>query len=630
MPMRPTPTPTDADPAAPARLALQRLAFPDPAITTERDLFVHLDGTVQLGMEAGNIGFGDGGTAWFTTYMNLFNLRLWHSRCQLDGLWLRLEGRGRFGLRIWQITGSSLASEVLCEEMIELSEAGVEIDLSAALSGRGGVIMFRLISFGEGQLTGGAWLTAAPAQAGDPIRLAISITTFRREDEVATTAARIGAFVEGAGAAALAELGAEVHLFVVDNGQSADLAPHPALTVIPNANLGGAGGFARGLAAASDGDFTHCLFMDDDASFMMESLLRTLAFLRLAKSPRAAVSGAMISEARTWAMWENGAQFNGACRPRHVGVDLRDWVQLSHMELEAAGPTPPEFYAGWWYFAFPIAAVKHFPFPFFVRGDDISFSLANDFDTSTLAGVVSFQEDFSTKESPLTLYLDLRNHLHHHMVQDGLERSALGTARIVVRFLARSIIRMHYDSAEAQLMAWDDVMKGPEFFAQNADMMEKRPQVTALIRSEAWGEPEPGEATDLPDIPEQQAMGLRAARMLKWTLNGHLIPFWSLLAGRRRTVPMAQRGLIWPLWGQAEVRFTDPVRGKAYTVQHSKRRFAGLMWRASKQLIRWIRVYPELSRAYRAAYPDMANRGFWQTRFLNADAAEGADDRAAE
>ena len=225
--------------------------------------------------------------------------------------------------------------------------------------------MFRLIAFGEGRLIEGAWETGIPADPVVPIRLAISITTFRREAEVAATAARIGDFLDGAGAPALDALGAEAHLFVVDNGQSAELPPHPRLTLIPNANLGGAGGFARGLAAAEDGGFTHCLFMDDDASFMMESLLRTLAFLRLARSPKAAVSGAMISEARRWAMWERGAVFNGACRPDHVGVDLRDPVAVAQMELAAAAPKPRGFYAGWWYFAFPVAAGHALPVPVF-------------------------------------------------------------------------------------------------------------------------------------------------------------------------------------------------------------------------------------------------------------------------
>jgi hypothetical protein len=268
-----------------------------------------------------------------------------------------------------------------------------------------------------------------------------------------------------------------------------------------------------------------------------------------------------------------------------------------------------------------VAEVTHYPFPFFVRGDDISFSLANDFDTVTLPGVVSFQEDFSVKESPLTLYLDLRNHLHHHMVQEGLQRGAIGTARMVARFFARSLIRMHYDSAEAQLMAWEDVMKGPGFFAENADMAQVRPRVTALARTEVWQDADPRQATDLPDIPPEEGVNLTLAKLLKWTFNGHLVPFWALLAGRR-TVPMPQRGLIWPLWGLREARFVDPARQKTYVVRHSKARFAQLMIRAAGLLLRWIRVYPTLSKAYRDAYPDMAARAFWEERFLDDAAGE--------
>ena len=66
-------------------------------------------------------------------------------------------------------------------------------------------------------------------------------------------------------------------------------AASQAGTRIANRNLGGAGGFARGLIAAEDGGFTHCLFMDDDAAFQMENLIRSFAFLRLARNPDAAL-----------------------------------------------------------------------------------------------------------------------------------------------------------------------------------------------------------------------------------------------------------------------------------------------------------------------------------------------------
>ena len=608
---------SDADP----RLVLQRLAFPDPEITTEDALFAALDGPAHLRLETGEIVFGPGGTAFFDTYMNLFNLRLWHEQAGVDRLWLRLEGTGRVGLRIWQATGTQAAARTLFEDLIDLSADGVEIDLAAALdAARPGVVAFRLVAFDDARLTGGAWLTTTPATTRPPpLKLAISVTTFRRETAVAATAARLCAFLDGAGAAALRALDAEVHLFVVDNGQSAAPAPHPRLTLLPNANLGGSGGFARGLAAAEDGGFTHCLFMDDDASVMTESLLRTLTFLRCATSDKAAVAGAMISDTRHDAIWENGARFDGACRPQHSGVDLGDPDEVIAMELAAADPKAPNFYAGWWFFAFPLAAVTHYPFPFFVRGDDVSFSLVHEFDIATPSGVVSFQEDFFAKETPLVLYLDLRSFLHHHIVQKGMQRGALGTALIALKFIGRSLARMHYESAEAQLMAWEDVLKGPDFFAENADMMARRPDVTALIKDEAWQPAPRGEISDLPDLEPDERGSWLLPRLLKYTINGHLVPGWRFL-GRRQTLPSRQRGALWPFWGAREVQIIDPDRG-TYIVRHSKRQFLRIAFRAGGLLFRWIRAYPDLAQSHRDGYERLATREYWETRFLPDETA---------
>ena len=193
-------------------------------------------------------------------------------------------------------------------------------------------------------------------------------------------------------------------------------------------HVGGAGGFARGLMEATKAGFSHCLFMDDDASFHMENIARTYMFLAFSKDRRNAVAGAMINNTHKWAMWENGAWFDGSCRPISCGDDLREPKEVIKMELASSQQRPATLYGGWWFFAFAIDQVKHHPFPFFVRGDDISFSLMNDFNIHTLNGVVSFQDDFSEKESAQTLYLDLRNHIIQHLVTPELERSALGTA----------------------------------------------------------------------------------------------------------------------------------------------------------------------------------------------------------
>ena len=464
---------------------------------------------------------------------------------------------------------------------------------------------------------------------GKSVRLAIAITTYRREAALAQTVARICVFLDAAAADAQAtgspgrdpaddpvdDLTA-ARLIVIDNGGTAALPAHPRLTSIANRNLGGAGGFARALAAARTGGFTHCLFMDDDAAFPMENLRRTAAFLRLARSDRAAVAGAMISAARPTAMWENGALFDRLCRPLFNNIDLTDTVQVAAMEEVAARPKPAGFYGGFWYCAFPLDAVRHDPFPFFVRGDDISFSLANAFDTVTLPGVVSVQEDFGHKESPHTLYLDLRNHLHHHLTQPGMEIGAWRTAGIVWRFVLRSLFRMHYASIAAQCLAWEDVMRGPALFEDTADMSARRPALAALAAPEAWV---PDQDADGPAGPGAEPALHRPpsrlwARAMQASLNGHLVPFWALIAGRRR-IGLAERALIWPLWGASRATFVDTAGGRSYSVRHDKRRAWALIRRALGLTWRWRRDYPALVAAYRAAYGPMTAPEAWQARF---------------
>ncbi|EYD70565.1 hypothetical protein [Limimaricola hongkongensis] len=616
--------PSFADQPRPADILLQTLTLPDPAICGESDIYLHRDSGVALDLDAGALHFLEGGTAWFDGYMTLFNLGVWTRACHLGGLALRLVGEGRVAL---QVTRERQIGdiEILVERLVTLDPDGGRIDLTQPLGGTpehglpemDGLLKLRLVAQENAVLTGGAYVATDTAPARD-VSLGVAITTFRREAEVAATAARMAAFLDRAGD----DLGARVQLHVIDNGGTAVIPDHPRVTRIENPNLGGAGGFARGLALAQDGGFSHCLFMDDDASFQMENLTRTIAFLRLARSDRAAVSGAMVSEACKWRMWENGSVFHQVCRPQFVGTDLRHPHAVAEMELAAARPKPKGFYAGWWFFAFPVAETRAFPFPFFVRGDDISFSLAHEFDTVTLSGVVSFQEDFSAKESPLTLYLDLRNHLHQHLVHPGLEIGAMGTIKVAMRFILRSVVRMHYDSAEAQLEAWEDVMRGPGFFAENADMSVRRPQISALARDEAWREMAPLG----PGAPARP--GRIRTQLMKFTLNGHLLPFFSRLGGET-AVPARERGLIWPVWGRRAARFYDGTGRRGYEVRHDKARFARIMRRALGLAHRWRRAYPALRDAHRAGYAEMASRPFWEARFTPARPPAEAT-RAAE
>lgn len=605
-------------------LVLQRLTFPDPDIAIEEGAFITRSGGAVLRGGALHLTAGYG--ASFETWVNLFHLGHWRRQCHLDGLWLTLAGQGRLTVEVVAMeTDTSLF-----RAQVDLAGPETCLDLSALMLRRhaedpaperaawmhkyqdtdppGGYMLgLRIWAETDVVLRGGAYLTR-DTHARD-VQLALGITTFRREADVTQTAARMEAyFASDAGA----DVGARTHAYIIDNGQSLDLENTPHRTVLPNANLGGAGGFARALSVAQEADeYTHVLFMDDDASFPMESLARTISFLRLARSDKAAVSGAMISAAQPHAMWEYGAVFDRFCRPQFIGTDLRNKAAVIHMEFHAADPKPDGFYAGWWFFAFPIAHVAHYPYPFFVRGDDISFSLAHDFDTVTLNGVVSLQEDFGAKESPQTLYLDLRNHLHHHLIHEDMEIGPRASGGIALRFIVRSLVRMHYASAEAQCRSWEDLMRGPDFFAANADMADKRAEIGKIAAPEAWVD-DPDRAQPAPCTHP----GHRLSRWMVRTLNGHLIPFFKPFA-REIEVNVTERALLWPLWGAGRVTFVDtgPEVTRSYTVAHDKRQFIKLAWRAAGLYLRWIRAYPALKKAHREGYATLATKDWWQERF---------------
>ncbi|SFM79632.1 hypothetical protein [Shimia aestuarii] len=588
----------------PTYTTLQSLIWPEQGICTERDLYVRLHGAAGLSAEKGLVHFTKDSRAKFNTWFNLFNIGKWNHECELSDLRLSLEGTGQFEVSVF-LAIPDRSWERLLNEVVTLSaSAELLLDLSHVfdLPIDEGVIYFELKSLGSGKLAGAHWKTAnTPRRVPN---LMLSVTTFRREAAVQDTARRFEKWVETTG------IRDHVRMTVVDNGQSVEIPESSHITVIPNENLGGAGGFARGLLAAKDTDASHCLFMDDDASIHMQSIERSYWFLAYAINPDTAIAGAMINTSHRWAIWENGATFNTRCVPLHMGTDLRDPGQSFGMEYATTGPAPENFYGGWWYFAFPLDTVEHMPFPFFVRGDDISFSLAHNFNIVVLNGVVSFQDSFTDKESPLTWYLDLRSHMAHHLSLETMDIGRVQTLKIALWFYLRNLPRMHYETIAAINLALEDVIKGPEFFDKTADMAQRRADIKALTVIEAW-KPVTG---DLPENKWRINSQSRWARLfMKITLNGHLLPLFRPF-GNRVTIKARDRGLLKWVWGASQLTYLSSNRRQCYTVRHSKLHMAKVTGRFISLAARFLLRYPKLRIEWGKGYENLTSDSYWRDK----------------
>jgi GT2 family glycosyltransferase len=582
---------------------LQPLVYPEAGICTEPDLYVRTSGAAGYSATRGHVEFGDGGMGRFDTYFNLFSVGKWVRDCGLSDLRLVLEGEGRFELSVTQVP-TRASFERFYNELVTLeADQPFVLDLSDTPSMEAAAFLyFELRSIGGGRLTSGGWMTAQP-----PLRrpdLVVSITTYRREEAVRDAARRFESFAQAS------RIRDHLHLLVVDNGRSAEIEASAHVTPIGNENYGGAGGFTRGLLEARERGASHCLFMDDDAQIHMSTIERAWTYLAYATDESTAICGALARGADKWAIWENGATFEGHCHRFQPDLDMRHVPDLVRMEAESFN-FPPNFYGGWWFFAFPLAHVRHLPFPFFVRGDDISFSLANEFRLVTLPGVIAFQEsDFTDKLSPLSDYLDLRNHLVHHLSLPKLDAGALRTARIVVWFFARSMSFCRYESLTAQNMAIEDVMAGPAFFAKNADLRQRRSELSALTRTEKYY-PHEG---PLPKVTPQERDARRSlALLMKFTFNGHMLPGFRLFASKK-VLTDNEQGLLFRVWGGKQITHINRLEKTSKTLVHSKSAALGPSLRMIRNLVRFLRIYGRLKADWQRGYGEITTDAFWRPK----------------
>jgi galactofuranosylgalactofuranosylrhamnosyl-N-acetylglucosaminyl-diphospho-decaprenol beta-1,5/1,6-galactofuranosyltransferase len=253
--------------------------------------------------------------------------------------------------------------------------------------------------------------------------------------------------------------GAITQIIVVDQGERR-VRQHPEypavaaraggrLRLVEQDNLGGAGGFTRGLLEAEAAGAGHVLLMDDDAAAEPEAVLRAAAFLGLARGD-VAVGGQMLDLRRPCELAEAAGRF----RPDHVRVTepLRRRVDRPSGLVPLIRPEAGH-YNGWWFCAFPLRLLRRvgLPLPLFLRGDDVEFGcrlFRAGVPTVSLPGVAVWHEPFEGKGHGWQPYYELRN-----LLAVGALHFPRGGALVARRFLSRLLDELlAYDYAEAWLL----------------------------------------------------------------------------------------------------------------------------------------------------------------------------------
>ncbi|MCO5147341.1 MAG: glycosyltransferase [Aquamicrobium sp.] len=585
-------------PASPREI-LQTFVFPYESAADRVSLYARWpDGGVSLADAAGALRVPAGTTVDFSTFFNSFSHRKWGLLTDIDEVRLEVTGNGRARIVIAAIDVHGAALPV-AEQIRTLDLYDEPIVVTGIRSIPGAMLSVSVTAQdGDVRLERMAWTTSRPAERR--VAVAVVITTFRRERAARQAMGKfVATIIPGSPRA-------DIHLYVVDNGRSLEASQSDRVTLIPNPNLGGAGGFARGLLEARDsGRYTHVLFMDDDADCEPESVWRTAALAAYLKDARAAVSGAMLYTETPTVQHEKGAVF------RHSG-SFDKFLEALHngRDLATAGAVASNDgadeanYGAWWFFAFPLAAVRTLPFPFFVRGDDIDFGVANGFPVVTLNGIAAWSGGFDGKRTPATEYLSVRAMLALTLLH-GDRRAARRIFRRARRGAVNFGLRLDYASMQAVLEAIEMVARGPRAFAHEPPPLETLGRLNALRSAETMsGADFDGLYTPRPP----RGWRALASRMLA---GGYL-------RGRERgeRLPYAPIADDMPKWSLlAHDRVAYGAGRDILVMKRSRRRMFALWGRALRLALTLGWQLPRLGRAYKDEADACRSEAYWRARF---------------
>jgi hypothetical protein len=541
----------------------------------------------------------------FDTFFNGFSIDLWKKHTRIQDLGLCLQGRGTFLLTI-SVHSLATKTHLLYEQEIHLNETEPFSQLINEWNSLNtGMLYFSLTSRSKNaQLSSAVFYTHTPPVRA--VKLGVVITHFNRRQWVIPAINRFNQSILSH-VSQTSQVTQSIDLVIVDN--SATLLPEEVgkAILLPNRNLGGSGGFARGLLYLKDHHYTHCLFMDDDASCEIESIKRTYDLLSYTISENPAIAGSLFLLDSPSTQHERGAIVSKSGYRKIQGHGL-DMEQMPTLLSEEKRSICARSYGAWWFLAFEIRQDIIFPFPFFVRGDDVLFGLMNQFTLITPNGIACWGDDFAKKNSKLTYYLDTRSIL---FCASSLFSSLMVTFSRILYFL----LSQRYQSAQALRVAIEDASQSTNFWIKNIDLTSIRLKFSSIKDQEIFQEL-PNEIKQSPEKKGQVTSLRKIPNVFKsvlaiLTLNGFLLPNCLLKKMPVRVQLPGQINLL-SVFRASSILYHFRQSDLGFVTTHSKKTFFKELFACFKTLTICLMKQHRIKQSINIATHQLTQETFWR------------------
>ena len=610
---------TFSEHAGPGSLLAQRGLFAGTSPIVSDELYAKIKGSVQRSRFS--LRLQAGARATTNTYFGRFAASYWQRWTTVTEVTAsaRIAAASRCKIRL---VASDIAGHrrIVAVDTVGKGEKDSEKDfvvlqapLDKFLDGGALWLEFEAVG-GPVEISDVEWTVDAPATVRP---VAVVICTFNRPKDCANTVAAL--------ASETRVLGSVDGVYVVDQGTDAvednplfqQVVPRfgGKLRYIRQPNLGGAGGFTRGLYEVSAiNSHTDVILMDDDILCEPETLLRLTAFANVTIDPT--LVGAQMLYLFNPDYLNAGAEEVHLDALQHGRIVPKALFNTSMIKKNQERRVDAGYNA-WWTCLIPaeVVAKVGLPVPVFFQWDDVDYGLRAreaGFVTVTLPTAAVWHADFYWKDyDDWARYFSTRNALIVGALHGDIDTKS--TSRRLFREIAEFLVAMQYGLAATTLRGIEDFLAGPDVLADGGI------EAAAAIRRERAHYPEtvmyspvtaPVRAADIvvrraagqPSRPRVVLVKRAIHQLLGRTGHGVI------------AVPR-EDAYWWHISLFDHVVVTDSSQSGFRIRRRHRRVGLKLLRRTITVLRRLVKEWPAVQQRYRDAHPQLTSRENWERLF---------------
>lgn len=577
----------------------------------------------------------------FGTYFNAFPASYWRRWTPVRSVRLTIRTAGRGQIVVYR---SNARGSIQRQEFAVITEAGETVfDLPLTAFGDGGWYWFDAYAGSKAFTVVSAEWSADAALARTTGSISISMTTMNK---VEYCLENIRTLESDPGLRAVLDT-----MYVIDQG-SDRLADHPdelgplqesmgpQLEVIEQGNIGGSGGFSRGMYETVRADrSTYVVNCDDDIVIEPESLIRLVTFADYASKPT--IVGAHMFDLNNRSVLHT---FGEVVDPWRIQPALpHPDNSLGHdFALQPLRSTPwlhrraDVDYNGWWMCLIPVEAVREIglSLPVFIKWDDAEYGLRAKkagYHTVSLPGAGVWHVSWVDKDDLVgwQAYFHERNRIITALLHSPYERGGR-VVRESQYMDVKHLISMQYATEAGRLLAQRDALRGPG--PLHAEIGTKLPEIRAMSAryDDARSKKDAGEYPEVHiDKPPHRGRPYyepRRGALPAWTLKTlakQLVKPTKEGAARNPQTAVAHQDARWWRLSQYDSALVSNAEGTQVSwYKRDPEQVRSMLADGARTHIELFRRWPELQQQFRSAASELTSFEAWERTFRENPAPE--------